>query len=452
MVSEREAKFHMLVANYPEMFEISLSPIIPPAHFETEPVSRRRKPLHATAIAVLALWSIFATPAFARQVSLEEAVAFAIANNPDYAAASRELLYVHGELQRANYISQYNPEAFAGGDYRHSSEQWDSEDWRVDLSQQLEIFGQPTLRRQSAGYAVGRAAADFANQKRLLIAAVKLTYYAAVRARLDANLFKELAALDGKLNDAAQARLKVGEIGQIDANLARVRFGQSSRALLEALDRYQIERLSLGRLLGGAAGAKPEPAGGLQVEPLVVDAEKLLAMARENRPDYRAAKLEIARLETDAKLNRRLALPNPTVGAFMGREVVAERFYGVTLGVPLPLFNRRQAEATQIDARLLQARDHLRALDLDIAREVAAGWSRYQTALAVTEVDRKDMVAPARESFDLLDAAFVAGKLDLLSLSVAERQAFEARIADVSAWFNLAAAEVTLDLAVGGFQ
>lgn len=388
----------------------------------------------------------------ARRVSLEDAIAFAIAANPDYAAASRELLFVHGELVRANYISQYNPEASAGGDYRHSSEQWDSEDWRVDLSQQLEVFGQPALRRQSAHYAVNRAAADFANQKRLLIAAVKLTYYAAVRERLATNLFKELAALDGRLNDAAQARLKAGEIGQIDANLARVRYGQSRRALLEAFDRYQIERLSLGRLLGGAAGAKPEPAGDLQVEPLPVDLEKLVAMARDNRPDYRAAKLEIARLETEAKLNRRLALPNPTVGAFLGREVVAERFYGVTIGVPLPLFNRRQAEATQIDARLLQARDRLRALDLDIAREVAAGWDRYRTALEVVEINRSSIVAPARESFELLDAAFVAGKLDLLSLSVAERQAFEARIGDVNAQFNLAAAEVALDLAVGGIR
>ncbi len=442
----------MIVAIYPDMFEISLRSTRPQVWFETEPVLPRRAPLVAIAIALLALWSVFATPAFARQVSLEEAVAFAIANNPDYAAASRELLYVHGELQRANYISQFNPEALAGGDYRRSSEQWDSEDWRVDLSQQFEIFGQPGLRRRSAGYAVSRAAANFANQKRLLIAAVKLTFYETIRTRLDANLFKELAALDGKLNDAAQARLRVGEIGQIDANLARVRYGQSSRALLEARDRYRVERLSLGRLLGGAAGAQPEPAGGLQVEPLVVDAENLLAMAKDNRPDYRAAKLEIARLETETKLNRRLALPNPTVGAFMGREVVAERFYGVMLGVPLPFFNRRQAETTQIDARLLQARDHMRALDLDIAREVAAGWDRYETALAVTEVDRKDIVTPARESFDLLEAAFVAGKLDLLSLSVAERQAFEARIADVSAWFNLAASEVTLDLAVGGIQ
>jgi outer membrane protein TolC len=59
------------------------------------------------------------------------------------------------------------------------------------------------------------------------------------------------------------------------------------------------------------------------------------------------------------------------------------------------------------------------------------------------------VVGPARESFGLLEEAFTAGKLDLLSVSVAERQAFEAQIGYLDAWFNLASARVSLDLAVG---
>jgi hypothetical protein len=49
-----------------------------------------------------------------------------------------------------------------------------------------------------------------------------------------------------------------------------------------------------------------------------------------------------------------------------------------------------------------------------------------------------------------LEDALNAGNLDLLSLSVPERQAFEARIGYLDAWFNLASAKVSFDLAVGG--
>ena len=69
--------------------------------------------------------------------------------------------------------------------------------------------------------------------------------------------------------------------------------------------------------------------------------------------------------------------------------------------------------------------------------------------VALWRASREDVVAPARESFGLLEAAFNAGKLDLLSLSVAERQSFDAQMGYLDAWFNYAAAKTSLDLAVG---
>jgi outer membrane protein TolC len=76
--------------------------------------------------------------------------------------------------------------------------------------------------------------------------------------------------------------------------------------------------------------------------------------------------------------------------------------------------------------------------------------SRYIAALHGLRASQDDGVGPARESFGLLENAFNAGNLDLLSLSVAERQVFEARIGYLDAWFNLASAKFSFDLAVGG--
>jgi cobalt-zinc-cadmium efflux system outer membrane protein len=385
-----------------------------------------------------------------RAVSIEEAVAIALDNNPDYAAAARELIVARSELQRANYVSQYNPEADTSGDYKMRTDRSNAQDWRIGLSQQLEIFGQPALRRKSAQYGLQRTSADVKDQARLLTAAVKMTFYESIRARSEERLLQELANLDRKLNDAGQARLLAGEIGQIDANLARVRYGESERALIEGRERYRLERSSLGRLLGEAAGPEPEPVGTMSIEPLNVDTGKLLEIARDNRPDYQAAQLEVARLKNELLLNEKLALPNPTVGAFGAHENNTEHFAGITLGFPIPLFNRRQAEATAIVGRLAQAKDRQRAIELNLEREVRDAWERYTSALAVVSINQKEVVQPARESFDLLEEAFNAGKLDLLRLSVAERQAFEARMGYVRAWFDLVSARVALEMALGG--
>ncbi len=404
--------------------------------------------------AILTVMTIVPPPSLAqaadREVTVEEAVAIALENNPDYAAAARELIVARSELERANYISQFNPELNSSGDYKSRADRSNTQDWRVGISQQLEIFGQPALRRQSARYGLERTAADIRNQARLLAAAVKMTFYESIRSRSETDLLAELADLDRKLNEAGQARLNAGEISQIDANLARVRYGESERALIESRERYRLERSSLGRLLGEAAGPEPEPRGAMTIEPLHIDSSHLLELAKRNRPDYQAAQLEVARLKNEALLNEKLVLPNPTIGAFGAHENNTEHFAGITLGFPIPLFNRRQAEATAIAGRLAQAKDRQRAIELDLEREVRDAWQRYTSALAVVTVNQREVVQPARESFDLLGAAFDAGKLDLLQLSVAERQAFEARMGYVRAWFDLMAAKVALELAVGG--
>jgi outer membrane protein, heavy metal efflux system len=386
----------------------------------------------------------------AGEISLQQAIAIALEENPDLAAVANELNIAESEIQRANYVSQFNPEILSDGDYRYRTGRSNSQEWRARLSQQLEIFGQPALRRRSAHIAYDATRASVRNQARLLTATVKMTFFEAIRERRRSQLLTDLESLDQRLFEAARARFAAGEIGQIDLNLSRVRYGESRRARIDALEDYRLRRSTLGRLLGNAAGAEPEPRDDLTIEPLRADLTALLSTARANRPDAQAAEMEISRLQTEAQLNRRLALPNPTIGPIFGHEQTNERFVGLSVGLSLPIFNRRQAEATAIAGRLAQSQQQLRAVELNIEHEVRDAYGRYIAALHGLRASQEDVVEPARESFDLLEDAFKEGKLDLLSLSVAERQAFEAQIGYLDAWFSLASARVSLYLAIGG--
>jgi outer membrane protein, heavy metal efflux system len=386
---------------------------------------------------------------FAAELTVDQAVAIALEKNPNVAAAANELIVARGEIQRAEYLSQFNPQVVSGFDYRTRSGRSNSQDWRTGLSQELEVFGQRGLRQQSAKLGYQRTEAEVRNQVRLLTAAVKMTFYEAVRARSRSKLLAELEALNHRLADAAQARFDAGQIGQIDLNLTRVRYGESRSALINGLQVYRLECSSLGRLLGNAVSAEPESAAELTAKPLQIDIEKVLDLAKAKRPDLKAARTEISRLQTEATLNARLVLPNPTIGTFVGHEQNTERFAGVALGFPLPLFNRRQGEATAIAGRLAQARNRLRATELDVEHEVRDAYGKYTSAMRALRISQENVVAPARESFGLLEGAFSAGKLDLLSLSVAERQAFDAQMGHLDVWFLFVAARISLDLAVG---
>jgi cobalt-zinc-cadmium efflux system outer membrane protein len=381
-------------------------------------------------------------------VTIDRAVELARQYNPDLAAVARELIIAHGELTKASYLIPFNPEIASEGNWRPRTNQSNTQDWRVALSQQIEIFGQRALRIKAASLNLRERRLMVEDRLRLLSAAVRMTFLDACRLRDQEKLMRELEALDSRLLDAARSRLRAGEIGQIDFNLAQVRYGESQRAVVEARERYRLQRSSLGRLLGGAAGPEPVPA---KVQLVLPDynLNQLIANAMKNRPDLRAREIEVARLETQLTLNSRLALPNIKVGAFGGHELNTEYPMGAMVGFSIPLFNRRQGEAEMITGQIARARDSLRAARLDVEKQVRDAYRAYQAARRSFRIYQGEVIQPADESFNLLEQAFLAGKIDLLRLAVAEREAFRARVRYLDAWFGANAARVSIELATG---
>jgi cobalt-zinc-cadmium efflux system outer membrane protein len=402
------------------------------------------------ALVATALWMV-ASPRLSRagQTTLRQALELMRRYNPELSTVRQELTVAKGELQRASYLSQFNFELASEADYRARSTRSNSQDWRVGFIQQFEIFGQRALRQKSARFGYDASVAQLADRMRLLEGATKLTFYDAVRARDGMSLLSELAKLDFNLLQAARVRMEAGEINQVEYNSAQIRYGQTHRALLAGRENYRLQRSSLGRLLGGQAGAEPEPAGSTPVKPVKIEIEELLVNARRSRPDLLARQLDIARLAAETALNERLNAPNPQIGLFLGHENNTERFIGPLLGFSIPLFNRRRGEATILAGRRAQAKDQLRATELDVEQQVRDAYNRYMTARQALAIYEQEVVAPARESFGLLETAFTEGKIDLLRLAIAEREAFEARMAYVGAWFDVLASQVAIEMATG---
>ena len=156
---------------------------------------------------------------------------------------------------------------------------------------------------------------------------------------------------------------------------------------------------------------------------------RLLARAQSNRPDREGGARRRSHGSSPTPTpNKRLALPDPfDPGCFWAMNKTPRDLWAARSASRFPFSTGAARKHTAIaGARGRGAIEDCRAIDLNIAKEVTTmPMSGTWKAVKALRVSSDYVMAPAQQSFGLLEEAFKAGQMDLLTLSVAERQAFE---------------------------
>lgn len=163
--------------------------------------------------------------------------------------------------------------------------------------------------------------------------------------------------LDHAQNVAAafESKFSSGEANILELNKVKL----NRLAVCKELEACEIEinALSgeLARLNGGRSVDLADTAFSTDI--VVEDFQLWYARAEKNSPQLQWLRGEVERLQTQLKLDRTLNLPRLSVG-FMSESVAGERFSGLSAGLSLPLFSRRQtlryAKASLDAARCLE--------------------------------------------------------------------------------------------------
>jgi cobalt-zinc-cadmium efflux system outer membrane protein len=207
--------------------------------------------------------------------------------------------------------------------------------------------------------------------------------------------------------------------------------------------------ISLGRLIGlpaGSAGSvEGELATGLGPLP---DKEQLLARM-SGRPDLKAAEAEARRAQALEALVGREVIPNLTWSLFQGKdEEQNER--GATLGISIPLFDRKQGERAEAKARLSQARVRAVGVTRTAQKELEASYASAASSLRELGLFRQAILGRTTENMELLQLAFKEGKISFYDVRVAQRETIDTRNAYLQALHTAQRAYNALERAVGG--
>ena len=109
-----------------------------------------------------------------------------------------------------------------------------------------------------------------------------------------------------------------------------------------------------------------------------LDAKVLENIAIESRPDYLQQQKNIEINELNIKYQKSLAIPDLTLGlAYAQRGGAFDNQKNVTLGIPLPLWNKNKGNIQVAKALLEQSKLEKQAFDLQLQTEIASNWNKW---------------------------------------------------------------------------
>jgi cobalt-zinc-cadmium efflux system outer membrane protein len=386
-------------------------------------------------------------------MNMDEAVQEALKNNPDLQEARQERIAAQGKLDQAALLLGSNPVIEGTSSKKKYTEDAGGEEFKnyeVRVSQEFEIAGQRGLRKDAAEKGLEKTEQEIRNMERILVAEVKDAFAQALAARRKKDLAEETAKLQEELYTFAEVKFKAGEVAALEMNLASVELGKAKRDLLQASREERAAILALQALLG----LKPDGAFTVQGElpaevPTVPAKEGLKQLAASRRPDIKAASADVESSKSAMRLAGRSAFPNFTLSGFVERDERAN-ITGLALSVPLPLFNRNQAQRGEARARAEQANIRQASLDKAIDRELEDAYASLVTAAEELGLFKKEILDKALENLDLMNLSYKEGKIGFFEVRLAQKDTLDAQLSYLDSQLRAQLAINALEKATGG--
>jgi len=324
----------------------------------------------------------------------------------------------------------------------------------IGIEQPIELGGKRSHRVAVAKGALTGAGLSRADAVRKAKAELKLAFWGAVRARERRALAEQVRARSAETLRIMRARYANQDISALDLDKIELETAQQENEVADAVANERAAVADLLRLVGPGAPAQVEVSGELASRAPPLDVDRLAERARAHRPDLAAARRAVETARSSLSLAQSEAVPDVTVGLGYTRSRAVQsgdnpQTLGVTLSVPIPLFSRNQGEIQKARVEISRTDDAARALEAGVAREVDAAHARY--AAAAEKVARYDggALARAERSLAVAEKTYRSGDRSLLEFLEAERTFIAVRADYLDTMYELRAARLELEQAVG---
>lgn len=346
-------------------------------------------------------------------LSLEDAVELFKQHSLQQELAKLDQLQKQGAAQQ--YKSYMNPEITVFSEQLNAGS-IDYQETTYQISQPIELLGQPFLRNKSAGKSSEAAQLAYQFDRSKLIQQVRNLYteYWYQQNRRDV-YDAALNVIDQVLRSARDRQAEGTESGlrvqrfSIEKNRYTSLRNEVELDMLEARNQLTLMITPSGETTAGFNVERSLP-----VEPVMDDLATLTQYSLHHRADLQAMELQSDALGLRYKVHKRDRLPDLKVNFGYKSQSDGSKGFVIGGGIQLPIFNRNNGNVTMAEAELRSVETSLHIKRRTIRNQVDVAYRRVQNLYEQWQDMQQDPLSP--EMLNTARAAYQDGRFSLVEL------------------------------------
>lgn len=287
--------------------------------------------------------------------------------------------------------------------------------WSVSISQTFEWPGRLSLRKAIANHDIALAELGLTRFKAALASRARTLTYGLHAAHERAAATAEVATRYQALRELFLARDPGGITPLLETRVIEAQELALQHRATEAQLAVQAALVELNQLRGVSVDTPIQVAAVKLAYNTAPSLDAILAAARENNFEFRAAKIELEQQGLVVSLARNEGKPSVTLSPYYAEEKAGdkERTFGLGVSVPLPVSRRASANVAVAEARRRQAETVVLVAQRKMEREVIIAAHTFSAKIAETAKWSPDASQKFRDAAELADRHYRLGAVPI---------------------------------------
>lgn len=306
------------------------------------------------------------------------------------------------------------------------------------------------LRLESAQDATKIAISGQADLERGLLFNLRMAFVQTLQQKAILNLAQDNLAYYDHVLEVNRDRYKAGAIAQVDLKRLELQRIQYLSDLQNAEVGLRTAKIQLLMLLDDRTPVDQfDVAGPFDFSTEILPLDQVRQAALDTRPDLKAAVQSVEKAKTDHRLAIANGSTDPILGFDVGRNPPIDAYFGVSVNIPLRIFDRNQGEKkrTQLD---IDRNDRLlEATRAGVFSDVDSAYATVKSTIILLEPYKNQYLDEASSVRDTIAFSYqhgAASLLDFLNAQADYRSVQVSYLNLVGSYLNAAA---QVNLAVG---